>query len=130
MCPQFILHHFAERFQDLLEYKKQYGHTVVPQHFSGYDNLGKWVQSQRKSYKHFRDGIQTSMNPEKVYKLTEIGFVWDAKYKIRKRLDADNESDEGEANSPRRKRTRCSVDDSLSEDDQRAYASYTKRFAL
>lgn len=72
------------------------------------------------------------MNPEKVYKLTEIGFVWDAKYKIRKRLDADNESDEGEANSPRRKRTRCSVDDSLSEDedDQRAYASYTKRFAL
>jgi hypothetical protein len=76
-----------------------HGHAVVPQHYKGYDSLGKWVQSQRKNYKKMRKGSQSSMTPEKAFKLAEIGFVWDAMYKIRKR-EAPDDSDE-EASTPR-----------------------------
>lgn len=69
---------WEERFEQLLQYKEQYGDTVVPQHFSGFHNLGAWVKAQRNQYKLMRKGDSRSyMSSEKALRLSEIGFVWE-----------------------------------------------------
>jgi len=64
-----------ERFQELLEFKEEHGHTIVPQH-SG--PLGSWVKGQRSDYKRMKAGEKTSFTPEKALRLTEAGFQFDA----------------------------------------------------
>ena len=64
-----------ERFQELLEFKEEHGHTIVPQH-SG--PLGSWVREQRKDYKRMKAGEKTSFTSEKALMLTEAGFQFDA----------------------------------------------------
>mmetsp|Transcript_42954 Transcript_42954/g.77248 ORF Transcript_42954/g.77248 Transcript_42954/m.77248 type:complete len:94 (-) Transcript_42954:310-591(-) len=66
---------WEERFQELLEFKKVHGHTVVPQ-LSG--PLGGWVRMQRIAYKKFKAGEKSTMTVEKALKLTEVGFCFDA----------------------------------------------------
>jgi len=69
---------WEDRFQQLLQYKEEFGDTIVPQNFSGYNNLGAWVKSQRGNYKRMKQGIRSSMTMEMALKLSEIGFVWEA----------------------------------------------------
>jgi len=64
-----------ERFQELLEYKRENGHTVVPQ---TYPKLGEWVKSQRKNYKYLKDGKKAALSTEQALKLADVGFVFDA----------------------------------------------------
>ena len=66
-----------QRFLQLLEYKEEYGDTVVPQHFSGYNNLGAWVKTQRGNYRRMKKGAPTAMTTEMALKLSEIGFAWE-----------------------------------------------------
>jgi hypothetical protein len=68
---------WEERFQQLLQYKEEYGDTIVPQHFSGYNNLGAWVKTQRGNYKLMKKGGRSPMTTEMALKLSEIGFVWE-----------------------------------------------------
>jgi hypothetical protein len=102
---------------------------VVPQHYTGYGHLGKWVQSQRKNYKQFRKGEPASMTAEKALRLSEIGFVWDATYKIRKRAamtTTNDDSDDERGSSPRRKIRKRNHDYYSSDEDEPAplYHSY------
>ena len=69
---------FDEHFQDLLEFKSQFGHTVVPQHYPG---LGRWVKQMRREFKLMKEGKRSTMTPEKVLKLADIGFVFDAQFR-------------------------------------------------
>jgi hypothetical protein len=102
----------------------------VPQHYPGYDNLGKWVASQRKNYTKMRKGRHSAMTSERAFRLSEIGFVWNAMYKIRKRSAREDDSDE-EGYSPRRtKKPRRRADDSDSSgseevDSPRRYFGYS-----
>jgi hypothetical protein len=102
---------------------------VVPQHYTGYDNLGRWVHSQRKHYKQLRKGGPSSMTTEKALRLSEIGFVWSATYKIRKREAMTNnneDSDDEDDSSPRRKIRKRNHDYDSSDEDEPAplYHSY------
>lgn len=58
---------FQERFQDLLEFRRQYGHPCVP---STHPGLGMWVAKLRGRYR------QNKLSSERVEKLNGIGFVW------------------------------------------------------
>jgi Helicase associated domain len=73
-CPRL---NWDERFQQLLQYKQENGDTIVPQHFSGYNNLGAWVKTQRGNYKLMKKGARSAMTAEMALKLSEIGFVWE-----------------------------------------------------
>jgi hypothetical protein len=64
---------WAERFKQLLKYKEEHGHTLVPQH---YPELGQWVHGQRNDYRKFVRGQKCKMTAEKLGKLNELGFVF------------------------------------------------------
>ena len=56
---------WEERYEELLEYRADYGNVDVPQKFPG---LGDWVHKQRqRRYK---------LTQDKVDKLEEVGFTW------------------------------------------------------
>ena len=66
---------WEERFEELLQYKDMYGHTLVPQNNSA---LGEWVHKQRKMYKLLKSGKPCSLTTERALKLADINFVFDA----------------------------------------------------
>mmetsp|Transcript_33806 Transcript_33806/g.73100 ORF Transcript_33806/g.73100 Transcript_33806/m.73100 type:complete len:1083 (+) Transcript_33806:113-3361(+) len=82
-----------ERLQDLLMYKAEFGHTVVPQN-SG--QLGAWVHAQRVHYKKYKEGHKSQMTAEKALKLTEIGFCFNAsdRYRGNKRSRTHEQEEE------------------------------------
>lgn len=62
------------RYVELLEFKKQHGHTLVPQAFP---ILGQWVHTQRVNYKLMKQGRKSAMTPEQAVKLEQIGFAFE-----------------------------------------------------
>jgi Helicase associated domain len=60
-----------ERFRELLEFKRLYGHYNVPQKFMAFPKLGVWVNKQR-SNRH-------DLPPKKVEALESVGFDWGKK---------------------------------------------------
>jgi len=63
------------RFQDLLAFKEEYGHTLV---HDSYGPLAGWVRNQRDGYRKMKAGKQSAMTAEKALRLTEVGFHFDA----------------------------------------------------
>jgi len=64
-----------ERFEELLQFKATYNHAVVPQSFPG---LGEWVHSQRLYYKKLKAGKKSPLTSERLLRLADVGFVFDA----------------------------------------------------
>ena len=67
-----------ERFEQLCEFKVQFGHCAVPIEYSANTKLWYWVRRQRHSYKLYQEGKPSSMPAERIRKLESVGFVWDA----------------------------------------------------
>ena len=42
-------HDFDTRFNQLLQFKKEFGHVRVPNDYKGHDNLGRWSKLTRYS---------------------------------------------------------------------------------
>lgn len=77
---------WEERLQDLIAYKRANGHCIVPSNFESNPQLAVWTKRQRRQYKKYQDGTSSSMTPERIAKLEDIGFVWDCR-KINKADD-------------------------------------------
>ena len=75
------------RFQELLKFKAEHGHTVVPQH---YPVLGSWVHSQRVHYKLMKQGRKSDMSSEQAFKLADIGFAFEVMPRKKNRTKQDN----------------------------------------
>lgn len=59
---------WLNKFQQLFEYKKEYGHCNVS---STHDkSLASWVQNQRTQYK------KSKLSEERIARLNVIGFSW------------------------------------------------------
>ena len=67
------------RFEELIKFKQEYGHCIVPQLFTQNKGLGKWVSKQREQYRRLLDNKYSFMTKERIEKLNEIGFSWNAK---------------------------------------------------
>ena len=67
---------WSVRFQQLSEFKVQFGHCLVPARYSTNPKLGHWVSMQRSNYKLYQEGKPTSMTAEYVRALNSIGFDW------------------------------------------------------
>lgn len=62
---------WEEMFQQLVEFKKEHGHTNVPQRSPRYTELANWVRNQRAAKRYNRPIII-----ERGKRLDGIGFVW------------------------------------------------------
>jgi hypothetical protein len=62
---------WEEMFQQLIEFKKEHGHTNVAQRSERYRRLAHWVRNQRAA-KRYRRPIMVDRGK----RLDEIGFVW------------------------------------------------------
>jgi len=72
---------WAERLEELMEFKVKFGDCNVPQQFKENTSLACWVKHQRAQYKFMEEGRNTLMTPEKALKLFQVGFV----FKLRER---------------------------------------------
>jgi hypothetical protein len=64
-----------ERFQELREFKAQFGHCNVPRIYSGNPQLAQWVSNQRRKTKSSEE-TQCPMRTERNRALVGIGFDW------------------------------------------------------
>ena len=67
---------WSMRFQQLLEFKSQYGHCVVPIKYTAHPKLGSWVSSQRYQYRLYKEGKSSAMTEERVRELESLGVEW------------------------------------------------------
>ena len=73
-----------KRMQELRDYKKQHGHTNVPRHCSANPKLGRWVDTQRTSYRLQKLRKPSPLTQERIDVLNEIGFEWSPSEKMSK----------------------------------------------
>eukprot|EP00804_Cyclotella_cryptica_P019454 CCRYP_006630-RC/>CCRYP_006630-RC protein AED:0.24 eAED:0.24 QI:0/0.33/0.25/1/0.33/0.25/4/610/455 len=59
------------RYSQLMIYKREFGHCIVPQHYEPNPSLAEWVLAQRK---HFKAG---RLSEARIVKLNELGFTWE-----------------------------------------------------
>lgn len=62
-----------QRYSELMIYRQEHGHCLVPQKYEPNPPLGHWVICQRK---HFRMGI---LKLDRIKRLNEIGFSWEVR---------------------------------------------------
>jgi len=62
---------WEDKFEALMEYKKQYGNCNVPQNHSGNRQLSSWITLQRVNYR------KETLRHDQVKRLEDLGFVWD-----------------------------------------------------
>ena len=67
---------WRDNFRQLCEFKEQFGHSVVPQHYAANPKLGYWVSTQRKNYRWLQEGKPSSMTEDRIRELESIGFDW------------------------------------------------------
>jgi len=66
-----------DRYQDLVEFKEEYGHCSVPSHWPRNPPLARWVKRQRYQLKRFREGQNSTITPARVDALNKMKFAWD-----------------------------------------------------
>jgi len=69
---------WQERFDELLEFRKENKHCLVPHTFPMNPGLARWVKRQRYQYTLFQQNKKASINLERIKILGNIGFVWDS----------------------------------------------------
>jgi len=67
---------WRERYEDLLQFRKEHGHCLVPHTYPANSILARWVKRQRYQYKLFQMKEQSSMTLERIQLLANVGFVW------------------------------------------------------
>ena len=69
------------RYDELIAFKKQYGHCNVARSYAQKKSLNAWITTQRKCYKLLRQGKPSSMTADRIAALEKIGFEWN-RYKL------------------------------------------------
>ena len=67
------------RYEELVEYRRVHGDCLVPQQYGTNPALGRWVRSQRVERSCLRQGFDSYTTPDRIDRLDDLGFVWDAK---------------------------------------------------
>ena len=68
---------WSEKFRELLGFKQQHGHVLVPHKYKYNLPLARWVKRQRYQYKLMKEGGQSTLSQERIQMLEDVGFVWD-----------------------------------------------------
>lgn len=70
---------WQKSLQDLIDFRKRYGHCDVPTKYPSNQSLATWVNRQRGQYKLFRAGKQSSINLSRFEALEQLGFRWEVR---------------------------------------------------
>eukprot|EP00571_Detonula_confervacea_P016717 CAMPEP_0172312868 /NCGR_PEP_ID=MMETSP1058-20130122/18700_1 /TAXON_ID=83371 /ORGANISM="Detonula confervacea, Strain CCMP 353" /LENGTH=299 /DNA_ID=CAMNT_0013026423 /DNA_START=187 /DNA_END=1086 /DNA_ORIENTATION=- len=65
---------WEEAYKRLLTFKEEHGHCNVPTRSYHDKKLGLWVGFQRSDYKKLKDGKHSTLTPERIKLLKDIGF--------------------------------------------------------
>lgn len=68
-----------ERYDELLEYRNEFGDCNVPSRYKKNHQLAIWVKRQRRQWRNKIEGKTHCMTEERERALTTIGFVWEMK---------------------------------------------------
>ncbi|CAJ1932800.1 unnamed protein product [Cylindrotheca closterium] len=67
------------RFQQLVEFQKEFHHCCVPLNYSKNSSLAHWVKRQRYQYRvKLKEGKPSTLTDERQKALENLGFVWDS----------------------------------------------------
>lgn len=69
---------WSEKFEDLCEFRKFFGHCHVPHTYERNAPLAQWVKRQRYQYKLKLEGKRSTLSDERVRLLNQIGFIWNS----------------------------------------------------
>ncbi|KAG7366868.1 helicase domain protein [Nitzschia inconspicua] len=67
-----------ERYTELCEFHRRFGHSVVPYHYKESTALAWWVKRQRHQYKMKKEGLHSTLTEEREKLLESLDFVWDS----------------------------------------------------
>jgi len=67
---------WEQRYEELVEFANEFGHSDVPQEYAANPGLGRWCMNQRSKYRQWQQGQHTSMTPKRIERLEAIGFSW------------------------------------------------------
>jgi hypothetical protein len=67
---------WSVQFQQLCEFKLQFGHYFVPIKYSDNPKLGRWVSKQRKNYRLYQEGHPSPMTTDHIRALDSFEFKW------------------------------------------------------
>jgi hypothetical protein len=67
---------WSVRFQQMCEFKAQFGHCLVPYRYAANLKLGQWVSRQRSNYRLLQEGKPSPMTEEPIRELESVGFEW------------------------------------------------------
>jgi len=70
---------WEDNYNRLKAYNILFGNYHVPQKYKDDPDLGRWVKNQRDKYRLYQEGRQSSMTPERIKLLEDIGFQWSVK---------------------------------------------------
>jgi hypothetical protein len=65
-----------ERFHDLLKYRDEHGHCLVPHNWQDNRQLAQWVKRQRYQFKLKSEGKHSTLTENRMKILDKVGFVW------------------------------------------------------
>jgi len=68
---------WEENFQDLKKFHKLHGHVNIPSLYRGSSQLSTWIKRQRRQYRLFMAGKQSTMDDDRIQRLESLSFVWD-----------------------------------------------------
>lgn len=68
---------WEERMNELKVFRRIHGHCEVPTHYKQNKRLGSWVKAQRRQYKLYRDGKQSTLTPYRIDELDQLNFSWE-----------------------------------------------------
>jgi hypothetical protein len=80
----------------LRRYKEEHGSCIVPRGYTLNPQLASWVAEQRKQFKLLKDGKSSSITPERILMLDNLGFAWNAQEAAWEKHVADLKSFIGE----------------------------------
>jgi len=69
---------WTEKFEELLQFRNENGHCLVPNCHPQNPALAQWTKRQRYQYKLKLDGKRSTITDERIRVLEEVGFVWDS----------------------------------------------------
>lgn len=68
-----------ERFRMFLNFKKTFGHALIPKVYRQNKKLSSWVYRQRRHYSLIQAGKPSPLTEERIKKLEKAGFVWNTR---------------------------------------------------
>eukprot|EP00980_Cylindrotheca_fusiformis_P020583 scaffold7641_cov115-Cylindrotheca_fusiformis.AAC.29 len=69
---------WKNKFRDLVQFRRKYGHCLVPLNWPQNPGLSHWIKHQRFQYKAKQEGKHTTLSVARQQALDELGFVWDS----------------------------------------------------